>query len=64
MQAKPLELFTLKFRPRRLLDDESTLWEKICPFCKHQSLIYLWNWQEKKYTTSRCMMPDCKYGNK
>lgn len=63
MIKKPLELFSLKRRPRKLRDDESLCWDKVCPKCGFQSLIFMWNWQEKKYAESRCISPDCKFGN-
>lgn len=64
MLKKQPELFSLKKRPRRLLDGESLLWDKICPWCAHQGLIFIWDREQSKYTDIRCINPDCKFGNK
>lgn len=48
---------------RKLLLDESRVFDKSCPKCKTPEMIGLWSWKLLKYVQFRCAKLDCKYGN-
>lgn len=49
---------------RKLKIDESFLYDKVCPKCENQEMIFLWDWKNRAYKINRCKRNDCDYGNK
>jgi len=51
-------------RTRPLFEDEAMLYDKTCPICEKEKLIFKWNWQTHSYDyKARCSGLRCHYGN-
>jgi len=61
--SSPKPDFMQKNRYRKLEKLEVRLYDKDCPVCGTNEVIFLWSEELKKYTTSRCGSLNCKYGN-
>lgn len=55
--------FLQKRKYRRLEKGEQRLYDKDCPKCGTNEMIFMWSDELKKYTTSRCGSLKCDYGN-
>lgn len=55
--------FTEKVPFRKLLEDESYMYDKQCPKCGRPSMIGRWSWSKIRHVGYRCSSPECGYGN-
>lgn len=62
-EKEDVSLVNIRRLFRKVLEDETIQYDKVCPLCGDKGMIAKWDWTTRSYASCRCKIPECKYGN-